>query len=192
MQESTSEQLKQKYIRPYSFSYKALYKASWQLTKGAKGALLLGDFLYTLVILIGILLRYLIAQISHPNLGFMSQIVFILIVAKPLVCGLWLIAMQRAAGNKIKGTAIFSAINGFINIEQIFIISLYLVGLALVMAIPVIVFSVIGSSFFAQLKTIQSSLSIGVITLYFCGLIYLMVIYSLALPLIASQRISGL
>jgi|GEM_PF-1386536 len=191
LKQSLSERLKQKYIHPYSFTLKGIFKESWRLTKGAKGPLLLALFLYFLIAFGVDLLKTLVVMFSNTVVGIILQFILEILLLKPLLGGVLLLSVQRAAGATIKGMSMFSALNWF-NILHLFVVFLWQMFLYIIVAIPLA-----GILLMTHTLSLTGEFNgnmlvlVSVITVAVIAVLYITTIYFMATPLIVTQRISG-
>jgi hypothetical protein len=187
---SNIKQLKQRYIKPYSLNYKQLFKESWQLTKGAKRTFWLAILFYFLISTASQAIGFGLSLLKLPLVDFIYNAISNLGINYPLAAGLWVLAIQRATGNSIKASTLFSAINWY-NIRHIFVICLWLLLLVLLVVIPAMGILIITHTFSPTGEILNYKLLFGIIILAAIIIFYFFMTYLMAIPLVASQRISG-
>lgn len=189
---STSEiaQLKQKYIHAYSLSYKSLFKDSWQLTRGAKGSLWLALFLYCLIKIAMLAGEWGVQHFAGSIASVVFQIVLFIVLSSPLMVGLKFLGVQRATGQSIKASTIFSCINCH-TIKHLLVINLWLFLIYFITAVLVFGIMVWSGGFSADGKLNFNFTIIGLLIIPASIIIYFTQVYSMATLLVASQKISG-
>ena len=184
------QHLKQQYIHPYSLSYKQLFKDSWLLTKGAKASIWLALFFYGLIKIATLLAEWGLEHFAGSMISVIFQMALFIILTSPLMAGLKLLGVQRAVGQSIKASTIFSCINRH-NIKQLLVINLWLFLISFIALMLAFGIMVLNGLFLADGKINFNFTVIALLIIPASIIVYFMQAYSMATLLVVSQKISG-
>jgi len=184
------EQLKREYIHPYSLSYRRLFKDSWRLTQGAKGSIWLALFLCCLIKIAMLAGEWGVQHFAGSLASVIFQVIVLIVLGYPLMAGFKLLGVQRATGQSIKASTIFSCINRH-NIKHLLVINLWLFLIYFITAMLALGIMVLSGVFSADGKLNFNFTLIGSLIIPASIIVYFSQVYSMANVLVASQKISG-
>lgn len=187
--QSKIAQLKQQYIHDYSIKYKSLLQSSWRLTKGAKSRILLA---LLLVMIIGSTMSHILQLVTFYNVAINQLLQLILgqLLLQPLTAGIWLLGIQRATGEKIKISTLFSIMNWYY-IGHIFIGYAWQVTLYIFIGLVAVGILKISGNWASQNNLVFNAPTSIVLGLALIAALYVTAIYFMTIPLIVTQHIPG-